>query len=480
MPSRQDQLHSYQFMVQRVVSALVMRETDPAQSPFRRIAGATLVGVLLATLALGGALAYGLFVPGGSKTWKNPKAVLVEKETGAIFVYREDDRKLYPVLNFASARLLAGDANAQTIRVAHRSLNGVPRGQMIGIPGAPSSLPPKSQLNQAAWTICSDLSADGAVQSTLFVAGGGGNGGRALRSGDGADPVLVVTPTGARYAIIGKYRHLIRDPEILLPGLVWTSRPPVPVAAALLNTLPAGADIARISPTIPGFGETLKKPGGGKVGQVYSVRQSGDATSYFVSLRTGLAELTRLEKDLMMADQLAMSKIGQSEPKNLTRAEFMQFSGDPVQFPRSTGEGALPAEPGNLDHQASSGAICATVDGPNGAKEVRVEVPRLAKSDAAVATGSRSGDGTVLSDRAVVRPGYGVLVTATTSAGTSAGTVSLVTDAGKRYAVPNDTALAALGYAGSKRVRMPAELVSLLPAGPALDPATARNPVVVS
>ena len=47
MPSRQDQLHSYQFMVQRVVAALVMRETDPAQSPFRRAAGASLASVLV-------------------------------------------------------------------------------------------------------------------------------------------------------------------------------------------------------------------------------------------------------------------------------------------------------------------------------------------------------------------------------------------------------------------------------------------------
>jgi len=54
MPSRQDQLHSYQFMIQRVVAALVMRETDPARSPFRRAAGATLASVLCAAIALGG------------------------------------------------------------------------------------------------------------------------------------------------------------------------------------------------------------------------------------------------------------------------------------------------------------------------------------------------------------------------------------------------------------------------------------------
>jgi hypothetical protein len=33
MASKRDQLHAYQFLVQRVISALVTRETDPEQPP---------------------------------------------------------------------------------------------------------------------------------------------------------------------------------------------------------------------------------------------------------------------------------------------------------------------------------------------------------------------------------------------------------------------------------------------------------------
>ncbi|MEN3308214.1 MAG: hypothetical protein V7603_4416, partial [Micromonosporaceae bacterium] len=40
MASRRDQLQSYQFLIHRVISALVMRETDPAESPLRRGVGA--------------------------------------------------------------------------------------------------------------------------------------------------------------------------------------------------------------------------------------------------------------------------------------------------------------------------------------------------------------------------------------------------------------------------------------------------------
>jgi hypothetical protein len=65
MASKKDQLQSYQFLVQRFVSALVMRETDPAQMPFRRLAGAAFASVMVAVLALAGVGIYGLLRPGG-------------------------------------------------------------------------------------------------------------------------------------------------------------------------------------------------------------------------------------------------------------------------------------------------------------------------------------------------------------------------------------------------------------------------------
>jgi len=41
--------------------------------------------------------------------------------------------------------------------------------------------------------------------------------------------------------------------------------------------------------------------------------------------------------------------------------------------------------------------------------------------------------------------------------------------------VPSADALGILGYAGVRPVRMPSNLVALLPAGPALDPQRARG-----
>ncbi|MGH3664184.1 MAG: type VII secretion protein EccB, partial [Micromonosporaceae bacterium] len=93
MASRRDQLHSYQFMIQRVVAALVMRETDPAQSPFRRAAGAIFAGIMVGIIVIAGFAIYGLWKPGGNLAWKaeadasGKPAVVVEEETGAVYVY---------------------------------------------------------------------------------------------------------------------------------------------------------------------------------------------------------------------------------------------------------------------------------------------------------------------------------------------------------------------------------------------------------
>ena len=122
MASRRDQLQSYQFLVQRVVSALVMQETDPAQSPFRRLTGSAFASIMVAVLALAAVGVYGVIRPGGKDTWRAGNAVIVEKETGTRYVYR--DGKLHPMANYASALLLLG-SHGKPLSVSSNSLVGV-------------------------------------------------------------------------------------------------------------------------------------------------------------------------------------------------------------------------------------------------------------------------------------------------------------------------------------------------------------------
>jgi type VII secretion protein EccB len=445
MASRQDQLHSYQFMVQRVVAALVMRETDPAQSPFRRVAGATLVGVLLAALGVGGAAAFAVIAPGSSGKWRNDRAIILEEESGALFVYRE--QVLHPVLNQTSALLILNSAGVKTVSVSRKALADAPRGAPLGIPGAPTSLPTAAGLRKEPWTVCS--TPDGSV---LFV-GGGPTGGAAL----GERGLLVTGPAQQTFLIWHGHKHLIRQPGAVLGALVWSGRPQAAVAQALLHAVASGTDL--VTPAVASRGTAVA---GGKVGQLYGVR-SGDRVDAFVVTTDGLASLTPLQAALLLAAPETAGVQGRKDLLPLTAGEFSALvQGRQVKpfAPDPGGEGALPANtPELLDGQPQQ--VCTS-----GAVTTGAAMPDLSH---ALSTASASKDGTVLADRIVVPPGGGALVR------TDTGVLTLVTDVGRRHALPIADVLPALGYQGQEPVQVPGELVGLLPAGPALDPAAAAQ-----
>ena len=151
MATRRDQFQSYQFLVQRVLSAFVMRETDPAQSPLRRGIGAAFAGAMIAIILCAGFAVFGLITKIGSGKWRVEGAVVIEKETGAPFVFREGI--LYPMINYTSA-VLAGEAPTKVFRESRRTLSRANRGNMLGIPNAPASLPDKKNTVSGPWTLC--------------------------------------------------------------------------------------------------------------------------------------------------------------------------------------------------------------------------------------------------------------------------------------------------------------------------------------
>ncbi|MEU3458071.1 type VII secretion protein EccB [Micromonospora sp. NPDC006766] len=455
MPSRQDQLHSYQFTVQRAVAALVMRETDPARSPFRRLAGAGLASVLVAVIALGGVALYGLFAGGGS-SWRDPGAVIVEKESGARFVYRENT--LHPVLNYASALLIIGADRPKTVLVSRRSIEGVPRGLPLGIPDAPDSLPSSGRLATAAWTVCSvDVTEAGRaeVRSALLI-GRDAPGGRSL----GEQALLLRHPDGSLHLLWHGRRYLLRDPDRVLAALAATPARATAVAPALLNTVPAGADLA--PPSVRHLGEPSDRVDGATVGDVYLVRNSGGSRQYAVAERDGLAGITEFQAALLLA------RTGQGDPKPITLGRFAALPKLSDRAP--AGPAAPPAAPPRLA-TADGGALCAKVSDDAGVPDVRVGVrpPDL------TAAPPRAVDQGGLADRVMVEPGRGAVVEAVPAPGAAGGAICVVTDLGRRHVLTGPDVLGMLGYAGVHPVRLPASLVSLIPAGSPLDPTAART-----
>jgi len=457
MTTRRDQLHSYQFVLQRVVSALVLQETDPARSPFRRVAGAVFAGLMVALLALGAVGVYGLVVPGGATSWRDGRAVVVEKESGARYVYHQG--RLHPVANFASALLVIGQPGARTVSVSRNSIAGVPRGVPLGIVGAPDSLPPRGRLLSGAWTLCSVQVADttGTARSRSVLHVGG-------RPPGGHDAeALLVRVDGDILLVWRGGRFTVREPAVTLAALGWASERPLPVAAAFVNALPAGPDLGRIA--VPGRGRPSGKVRDARIGQVFVVETQAGERAYHTALADGLASVTQLQADLLLGDPETAALIGQKEATRLSQGDF-------ALAPRVADlvTAGLPPRTPRLSHPAGDLAVC--VASSPAVSGLRVDVPPPPADDVP----RTSSEPRVLADRVVVEPGRGALVAGESAPSAPNPSVAVVTDLGIRYAVPSDQVLAVLGYAGVTPVRLPAGVVALLPAGPALDPVAARYP----
>ena len=446
MASRQDQLQSYQFAVQRVVAALVTRQPDPPQPPFRRAAGAALVGLLLTVLGIGAMGAYSVLRPGTSGKWRNDRALLVERETGALFVYR--DQVLHPVLNQASALLILNSPGAPTVVVARSALAGAPRGQTLGIPGAPSSLPAAGALLRGPWTVCSTPGG-----SVLMV------GRAAARSTPMGDKGMLVSGPGAQtYLLWHGHKHLVRQPGAVLPALVWSARPQTAVAQAFLHAVPSGSDL--VTPVVPGRGTVVAE---GKVGQLYGATANGHTDTFLVTT-DGLVSVTPLQSALLLAAPETASVQPGGQLTALSGRELGLLTGGRATLPFTSdggGEGALPAVPPEL-LDAEPRVACT-----NGEISTAAEASDLTGT---LRTAAATDSGAVLADQVSVRPGGGALVR------TETGVLALVTDLGRRHVVPDRATLDALGFAGQEPVAVPSQVLALLPAGPALDPAAAILP----
>jgi len=419
--------------------------------------------VLLAAVSLAAVAVYGVFAPGRAANWQDGSAVIVERESGARYVYAGG--QLHPVPNYASALLVIGSAQARTVTVARSALAGVPRGAALGIPGAPDPLPPPDRLLPAPWAVCSGRLGDAAAQSTVYV-GRVPGGGTELADPDG---LLLTTADGTDYLVWRHHRY--RVARIALGALAWGAEPPTLVTPALVNSLTAGPDL--VAPTVPGQPGAPSKVPGARIGQVVSETVPGGGKQYAVALADGLAGVSEVQAALLLAQSGAAAV-------ELSPAVFTGHLTGPL--PTPAGATPLPdRRPELVRPHATDRGVCVTVGG--GREGLSYDVP-LSTEGVPVPSGSadRVVADRVVADRVVVDPGRGAVVAASASptdpaaSPTTPAALSVVSELGVRYPVPAADVLGILGYGGVTPVRLPSAVVSLLPVGPALDPTAARTP----
>jgi len=453
MPSRGEQLQSYQFMVQRVVSALVLRETDPPQSPFRRAASAAFASVLVAVVIAAGFGVYSIFTGGGNRKWQAEGTVVVEKNSAAAFLVHEG--KLWPALNLTSAILASGSPKPNVMTVSAKSLQSVPWGPTIGIPFLPNSLASKKELAGFPWSVCAMQIKEGPV-SAVVVGRSEVARGRLVGS---EDAMLVrSTARGAAPYVLWRgrlYETSQTTAESLARGVQVTA-----VAPAFLNGLPKGEPIEPIN--VSNSGEVSKFNNLWKVGEVIAVRGVTADFSYVLVREDGLFYVTQLQAQLAKYNgrDENINDVNDNGKRQISNA-LLPKGNDPRQAPSN-----LP----RFTTYNGTG-LCSVVNDELGNTELRADVPL--SLDRRPQTARRSGSNAIYADYVLMPNGMGAIVV-------SGQTYSYVSRDGVRFAAANLDVLKKLGYEGAVPVRLSSSLVSLLPEGPGLDPTAAMVPVTVS
>ncbi|MFJ2008492.1 type VII secretion protein EccB [Streptomyces chartreusis] len=482
MQSRRDQVQAYSFTVERLTTSMLAADPDLIETPMGRTRRGTAIGLVIALLLCVGYTVYGLLFSSGSNAWSKPGTLIVEKDTGARYLY--GGGVLRPVVNYASAKLILGKGG-KTEDVSRSTLADVPRGAPIGIPGAPDSLPSADQLTDAAWEVCatSRTDDDGSRRPTTTLGVG-------ITPGDqkalGADEALLVKAAGGDskdstdYLLWQGRRLRLDDEHGALQSLGYGTTDPVDVGNAFLAPIPAGADLA--PPEVQGRGTQGPTLAGEqrRVGQYFVVHAPGAADQHYLLTGEGLVPLTTTELQLVRGDPRTSKEAyagKEAVAVELQPNEIREHAAPGHKGAATNDE--LPTRPPEALAPRTGTVPCLRVI-PNGS------TPQYAftQAPAALVTGqappARQGiaAGCPAPDLIGARPGGGVLV-ASTSTGTGiSGVRYLVTGDGIKYPLSAASVVEQLSYGDSDLVQLPSALLRLLATGPVLDPERAARPAL--
>ncbi len=415
---------------------------DPMRSQARALAA----GAVVAVLILAGAGVYGLIRPAPSVG----DAMIVADPGGGLFVLVEG--VMHPVPNVASARLVVGRP-APVKSVSARSLGEYPRGPVLGIAGAPASLPGPAQDGSSVWTVCD--SRDG----TVVVAG--------PRSAEPVDHGL-----GALVSHDASVWLLFDDRGVPVRARVETSRAevtralgveqvdPRPVSAAFLDTFPVRPPLD--VPDIAGRGDP--GPLGARIGSVIRSSTVDGSFAYRVVLRDGVQQIPATAADMLRAADLdgdaTVRDVAPGELTSVPSVDSLPLGHFPARAPRVVDRPQLCRTWSRARGERIAAESMTAVDVP----PVDGVPVRLASAD---------GSGPRL-DAVYLRPGTAehVAVTGSRADSALAGQRFLVADTGVRYRLAGDGAGPSLGL-GDEPPLVPWSVLSLLPVGPELSRAAA-------
>ncbi|MFF2552647.1 type VII secretion protein EccB [Nocardia sp. NPDC058058] len=493
------QVNGYRFLLRRLDHALVRRDVRMLHDPMRAQFRSLLSGAILSLLVVAGCAILAFIRPQGSIGDAN---IVVGKDSGALYVVIKDPNDktkmtLSPVLNLASARLLSGSAEAPK-SVKDSKLSSVPRGPILGIPGAPAALPGSNQGNRSQWTLCDNVqvSAGGgtasAVGATTTAIAGGLELNQRIKQADSGSALLVRSVATKDNGETVQKDYLIYDGKraevdlsdaTVLRALNLTAARPRPISTGLLG---AATEVPQLTPPkIPNAGDS--GPGrlnGIPVGGVIRVAALGssDKSELYVVLSDGVQPISAFTSDVIRAaNSQGMDDIKSVPPDFIVGlnhpANPLPVASFPVVAPK-----IIAAEDNPYacitwsKNKATDAKDADATEGPTDRAVTSLLVgTRLPLPDSASPVHMATADGTGNRiDFVYIPPSTGEFVRTIGIEPGSKRRDSLfyVADNGIRYAIPDVATAQKLGLGDTPRLA-PWEIVGQLVPGPALNPTAA-------
>lgn len=442
------QVSGWRFLLRRLEHAIVRRDTRMFDDPMAFYSRSASLGIVLALLIAGGALAMALFKPQGNL---GSGDLFVDRATNQLYV--QISGELYPVYNLTSARLVLGNPATPAV-VKTSELDKIHKGHSIGIPGAPYATPVSSDPT-STWSLCdTDTNADSAnpvVQSAVLA--------MPLSMDVDIDELkddeaLLVTYKGEAWIVNSAGRHDtdLSDRALTEAMGIATDADLSPISEGMFNALPDAGSWQL--PPIPdaGLPNSLGLPDELVNGAVFKVGRVQGA-EYFVVMPGGIARINANTATALRATE----SYGLVEPPELVPSLVSLV-------PEQNYASPLPDDPIKLVSRTDEPILCWSWERTSGdqAPKTMVLTGRhlpLPLSARSAGVSQISGDVTVYSDG-----GKFIQLQAPDSRyGESA---YYVDPQGVRYGIPDANAATALGLSGAQKA--PWEIVRLLVDGPVL------------
>jgi type VII secretion protein EccB len=442
------QVSGWRFLLRRLEHAIVRRDTRMFDDPLVFYSRSVALGVVVSVLIVVGALAMAYFKPQGKLGGGN---LFVDRSTNQLYLMVSG--QLHPVYNLTSARLVLGNP-AEPATVKSAELSKFPRGQTIGIPGAPYATPVSSD-SSSVWALCDTVSRADTINPTVQTSVIS----MPLVIDASVNPLLpnealLATYRDKDWIITSSGRHAtdLADRPLTSAVGIPVNAKPSPITAAMFNSLPDSGSWQLPPIANEGAPNTLGLPENLVVGSVFQIH--GHSTpQYYVVLSDGVAPINTNTAVALRAVQ----SHGLVEPPAVVSSLV-------VRIPERVYPSPLPDEPIKIVTRPNEPVLCWTWERKPGEQSPRTTVITgryLPIATSALNQGIKQIEGT-----ATVYTDGGKYVQLQSPDPRYGESLYYVDPQGVRYGLPDGQAAAALGLSSPKPA--PWEIVRLLVDGPVL------------